>query len=306
MVSFDSAMPHFPDRLNAGVPPNPRQPHRDGLKPFGFQRFGAPQCEVCGQPLSVHEQATGKTCSQASCKERSLRVAAQKQLEDRAALQSTALACRDEVTRAHAIESPERLGLAILPSNERALTNTPAKSIRAFRDGLMQKISRAAERHYGEYEPPATHNEWTAYPELDQRQLAILGNACATCRGDCCPQGAGHAFIHVETILGYMQNHPDQRPIEILQEYMDRIPSKSYQGSCVYHTRGGCALPRQMRSHICNGFLCKGLGEVLEQLNERDDCQVFVVAMDGGKVTRSAIIEQHRRTLYDASGQLLE
>lgn len=271
----------------------------DGVRPCAFRRFDASRCEICRRALTVHEQAIGRICSQNSCKQRALRTAAQQQLEERAALRAKALACRDQVARQQAIESPDQLGLAILPSNDRPLTNTPDKTIREFRDGLMQKIGRAAERRYSHWQPPPVDNERTASREIDQREMAVLGNACATCRGNCCPQGARHAFIHVETISGYMQVHPERRPAEVLQDYMDQIPSRSFQASCVYHTQGGCALPRQMRSHICNDYMCAGLGEVLQQLDGRPAAPIFVVATSAGGVTRAAIIDEHQSKMYD-------
>ncbi len=310
-VSIDQTMQEFRHQPVDGSGQHAPQPNLGALKPVGFQAFDGRLCEVCNQPLSIHEQAIGNTCSQVSCKNQSLRTALQVESQRLASLHADALACRERVASTQGIASPEEYGLGILPSNDRPLTNTPAKKIRTFRDRLLQKISQAAESRAGHaggqlatdsVEQP-TEEGRTPDTELDAAQLSVLGHGCATCRGDCCPQGGDHAFIYAETIAGYMELQPKQRPRDILQDYMSRLPAKTYQGSCVYHTHGGCALPREMRSHICNGFLCKGLNQILHQLRECGESTMFVVATAGSQITRAAIIDQSQRTLYDTAGQ---
>ncbi len=91
------------------------------------------------------------------------------------------------------------------------------------------------------------------------RETAFQIKACAICKGGCCCMGGDHAFLKPETLFKYMDQHPQKSPDQVLDVYMDRLPQKSFMDSCVNHTESGCSLPRDMRSHICNAYLCDGL-----------------------------------------------
>jgi hypothetical protein len=56
-----------------------------------------------------------------------------------------------------------------------------------------------------------------------------------------------------------MAKHPDQNPAQVLAAYMAYLPDESFEDSCVNHTETGCALPRDMRSSVCNGYVCESL-----------------------------------------------
>jgi hypothetical protein len=166
----------------------------------------------------------------------------------------------------------------VLPSNQRRLVGISKRQLRPFIDRLMGVISRAAAIRFGNATLEDGGAGYGTPADLSPSQLAILGNGCAVCRGHCCLQGRGHAFLHVDTVLGYMQRHPEQRPRDVLEAYVSRIGPKAYEDSCVYHAETGCTLPRDMRSKVCNGYLCKGLHEMLVQLQDSSP-EVFVISV---------------------------
>ena len=88
----------------------------------------------------------------------------------------------------------------------------------------------------------------------------------------------------------------DQRPSDVLQTYMAHLGGKTYDQSCVFHGEGGCRLPREMRSHICNDYHCKGLNDLIYQLPDSASRRAFVVATSGQTIVRSAFIDQEPAT----------
>ena len=44
--------------------------------------------------------------------------------------------------------------------------------------------------------------------ETEAREHAMLGMACATCRGYCCRDGGVHAYLDESTMRRYVMRHP--------------------------------------------------------------------------------------------------
>ena len=273
------------------------------LKGGNHQAFGARSCAVCGQQLSVHEQAVGDTCGKADCKNAGVRAAAQAEYRRRQKLRERAATVEKSVVPSYAEDRAQNRALGVLPSNDRRFAVLPERRIRVFRDRLMQKISEATAIRYGSAEPEEPPSGYDAPSQATEEQLAVLGNACATCRGDCCSQGGDHAFINADTILAHMKRNPKQRPREILDAYLSRIGNRSYEMSCVYHSDKGCGLPREMRSSICNGFLCRGASEVLYQLADASTQKAFVVTVNEQEIVRAAAIDRNGFELYQCAEQ---
>ena len=255
-----------------------RRAGRAQVQPGNFRSYGAPQCVVCGNSLTVSEQAVGKTCSRSECKTSRVRQQAQAKIRRQQALRDRVAMAEQALVKSKSISAQTDRPLGVLPSNQRRPVGISKRQLRPFIDRLMGIISQAAAVRFGN---AILQDDGVGYKtplELSPSQLAILGNGCAVCRGHCCFQGRGHAFIHVDTILGYMQRHPDQRPRDVLEAYVSRIGPKAYEDSCVYHAENGCTLPRDMRSKVCNGYLCKGLDEILDQLQDSSP-EVFVISV---------------------------
>jgi hypothetical protein len=198
----------------------------------------------------------------------------------------------------------DTLPLAILPSNESVVVNIPEKRRRLFRNRLMGMISAAAAKLAGpDRNAPHNDDEHIVAPKVDSPQLlGLLAQGCATCRGDCCQQGADHAFIFVETICRYMTQHPGQRPRHVLESYLSHIGSKSYQNACLYQGPEGCCLPRDMRSRICNDYLCAGLIRLLGETRDQPNPRAFVVSSVGGQIRGAALIHSEGRRVSEDIG----
>lgn len=284
-----------------------RPPGGSQAQPGTFRSHGAPQCVVCGNVLTVSEQAVGSTCSRGECKTHQVRQQAQAEIRRQKELRDRVGMAEQALVESNLIPAGVDRLLSVLPSNQRRLVGISKRQLRPFIDRLMGVISRAAAIRFGN---AALEDDGVGYntpADLSPSQLAILGNGCAVCRGHCCFQGRGHAFLYVDTVLGYMKRHPDLRPRDVLEAYVSRIGPKAYEDSCVYHAETGCTLPRDMRSKVCNGYLCKGLKEILDQLQDSSP-EVFVISVsdydrDDSRdpscpSTRVAVIDAQNVTRY--------
>ena len=94
----------------------------------------------------------------------------------------------------------------------------------------------------------------------DKPQLREVSDSlCALCKGGCCASGKEHAYLSVFSMRSYMDTHPQLSVEEILEQYVAKINPEGIENSCINHTKTGCALPRELRSDICNGYYCESL-----------------------------------------------
>jgi len=85
-----------------------------------------------------------------------------------------------------------------------------------------------------------------------------------------------------------LRGHPDLTPVAVVRRYLDAVAPESVVGSCLYHGRQGCTLPRTLRADLCNRFHCNGLRAFL-QLNPLPNA-VIVVAGSNGETRRSGVL----------------
>ncbi|WP_182870398.1 hypothetical protein [Stieleria mannarensis] len=273
-----------------------------------FHSHHAAACILCGSVLTVGEQAVGKICGRSECKTRYVREQAQAELRRKTALQQRAAAAEQSLVDSKVIAASNDRARSVIPANRRRLTELPKRRIREFVDRLMGVVSQAAAIRFGNATLDCEPDLYDEPSGLGETQLAVLGNGCAVCRGHCCPQGSGHAFINVETMVRYMEQHPQQRPRDVLSAYVSRIGHRTYEDSCVYHAASGCTLPREMRSKVCNGYLCKGLTQILNQIDGTASPEVFVISVSDYEPneaddhacvsTRAAVIDAQGVTAY--------
>ena len=127
-----------------------------------------------------------------------------------------------------------------------------------------------------------------------EEENALLGQACATCRGHCCLTGGDHAYLDSRDIRRYWSTRPSATAASITRAYLAALPRRSYTGSCVFHGISGCTLPRPMRAEICNSFLCDGAQAMRTELEKGGARRGFAVASANGELLRA--------TLFDADG----
>jgi hypothetical protein len=161
-----------------------------------------------------------------------------------------------------------------LPSGPRRLVNLPERDRGRYRDHLNRIIAAAMSDATPAPEPAGG----VPAPE-PAAGTALLGRLCACCGGGCCTRGGHTAYLSAATIRRYMAGHPGMRPREVLAAYLDRLAFRTEAGSCVNHTAGGCGLPREMRSDICNRYLCAPLSDLRGRLEAAAPPEVAVVVV---------------------------
>jgi hypothetical protein len=200
---------------------------------------------------------------------------------------------RTRMAEAHRDREALRLGLGdlqsiqpvVVPANLRKIVNLPERRKRAFRAHLNEIIAQAATQRTSSADPPPGETAADSTPP-EPALASLMGRGCATCRGRCCNGGGDHAYLSVETILGYMQHHPKQRPREVLAAYLSHLPKRAYEDSCVYQTKNGCALPREMRGKISGDFFCEELRQFRDQYYAEGERKVMFYAFEESKIVR--------------------
>ncbi len=198
----------------------------------------------------------------------------------------------------------EPIPIAVVPANTRETAPLPLRTRRAFLDRLQATLRRvfAAAGSDSTAKPTAevTAAYADAHPDLmvgaldESGNLAvILGRSCATCRGECCTAGGDHAFLREDSLRRVRAQYPELTAEALLTAYAAHLPRRHYRGSCVYHTSVGCALPRDLRSNLCNRYVCGGLTQLKSALRESGSTMAFVGAADSVHLRRLALIDVH-------------
>ena len=171
--------------------------------------------------------------------------------------------------------------LVSIASGGPKLTNLTDRRKRKFRDHLTSKLAEA-NSNLELWEGYLVKNRARLEKHDDQfDKLSGLedqvGRVCAHCRGGCC--GAGHdtGFVDALLLRRVMKDKPEMRPREIYQTYMDCLPHKSIDGSCLFHTNLGCNLPRLLRSEVCNSYLCESVVDYMKKSVEEQQVKPAIV-----------------------------
>ena len=85
--------------------------------------------------------------------------------------------------------------------------------------------------------------------------------------------------------------------------YLDRVGSRTYRGSCLYHQADGCALPREMRSDLCNRFFCKALLEFQRDLPVSGSVRGFFVTADYGELHTATLVHESHALIVSKVGR---
>jgi hypothetical protein len=196
------------------------------------------------------------------------------------------------------------LPVILLPANTRNTETLPAQSREAFLDRLRARLaavfahpvrddtagmSGEARAAMEDAAPPETPVSGQGAPA---GRDTVLGLACSTCRGECCTAGGTHAFLREDSLVrvrAFLSR--DGATVDAGQleaTYARYLPARHYRGSCVYHTPTGCALPRTLRSNLCNRYLCGGLTQLSRALDASGGDAAYVAAADSVHLRRVA------------------
>jgi hypothetical protein len=149
---------------------------------------------------------------------------------------------------------PAKVLRARLPANERPILPLPEGRRATFAVNLSAALDRAMD------DPDRPVPET---PESPTEAAPLVRASCAACRGSCCASGGDHAYLYPDHFRRFLRRHPGKTKEDFLRDYLSRLPAASTQESCVYHAETGCALPRELRSNLCNTFLCGDLEDLL-------------------------------------------
>jgi hypothetical protein len=206
------------------------------------------------------------------------------------------------------------LPVILLPANTRRITALPNESRSAFIDTLRGVLDvtfiqplRDNDAPMSEAEHAARSDAGTpraALPEQSPNAIGaqvknlsdVLGASCATCMGECCNSGGTHAFLQVDS-LTRVRAQLEQDGIATTRDsletlYASYLPAQHYRESCVYHTRSGCALPRAMRSNLCNRYVCGSLSQLTRAMESEGVAEAYVGAADSVQLRRVAHVSR--------------
>lgn len=255
---------------------------------------GARACPVCGRRIDPGNSAD--TCGEAYCREEfdSRLHRARREVERREAREAAARTVEADLKASGAV-SKEALTV-VLPSHDRPILRPHPERRTLFAERLAGVMDDAVADPEGPTGDPPS-GEAPAGPAD-----VLARAACTACRGLCCKHGEQHAFIRPATLRRYLKQHPGRTPAQALQDYLGRIPAESTFGSCLYHGRQGCTLPRSMRSDVCNRFLCDDLERLQKFVGgEAPSPPVVAVGFDEDRLVRVSLMDRDGvRTLSEA------
>jgi hypothetical protein len=232
-------------------------------------------CRHCGAALDAHTRLTGNGhCRAAGCLHRE-DVARAERLKRRLAVVAVdaAAAQLPALARPEAVVwlEPCATALADVTPEDRARHRRHLETVVA--DDVVIDRARLA---------PSTADD--SHPQG--------GHLCGQCRGRCCAQGAGmNAFIDRTVLQRWQDQHPGATADDAVEAYVAALPARHVEGACLYQAERGCALRRDERASICNGYACEPLQQV-QRLAARAP-RASVVALTWGRdgVERAAAID---------------
>lgn len=275
---------------------------------FHNTSFQNKNCDYCHVKLTISQSIAGNVCNNIQCriawqddiyKQEQLRK--QEKLEMEKALTAKAHIYRDQLLTDTGDKSLTSVPVAIVPANEKNITDLPQQRINAFLDHILRCINEAkalqnSKDHTTKITPAKTDSLVNAETLFERKALI---QACSTCKGLCCLKGGvSHAYQDAVNMFHYMKNNEGKDSDGIIAEYLNYIPPRSYEDSCVYHTDSGCTLPRNMRAEICNKHLCQGLRAIKREFSEPGPETLFIVAENNYHIVRSTLVGQHISTKH--------
>jgi hypothetical protein len=253
---------------------------------------GARSCRVCGFQLSPGW--VGEACEQEHCRgELDARLSrVRKDFELERAREAAANLKGQELRALRPGEIPGEAVVAVLPGTNRPITLQHPERKTLLRERLSGLIEDAdADPDGPTGDPPAPGTPPTAADLLNRA-------ACTACRGQCCRLGEDHAFIRPATLRRFHKGRPEMTGVQVVDAYLECVPKESALGGCVFQGRQGCALPRAMRSDVCNRYLCEDL-ERAGNLVAGTSKPLLAVCIDGKTPLRTVLIEEGRVRLID-------
>ncbi|MCA9138292.1 MAG: hypothetical protein KDB00_16085 [Planctomycetales bacterium] len=248
------------------------------------------RCSVCGTAISRQQASLYHTCGNYKCRYQYLDQLRNESREVQARMdekfkhfRETLTAYRDSAAADQVVENSSRFLPVCVPTCRTELVAVTDERRNALRANLFTLIDQIDRSGASDRSPQATTGDSNPSREPGHVRpvdplASVLAAACATCGGYCCQQGAEHAFLNAEKMATILDDRPNTEPVDIVNDYLNRVPNTAHQDSCIFHAEKGCSLPREMRSNLCNSFECNGLASIREAAKESGADHFFIVS----------------------------
>ncbi|MCW8933699.1 MAG: hypothetical protein OQK98_03150 [Gammaproteobacteria bacterium] len=185
------------------------------------------------------------------------------------------------ITNAHISEND--IYMLTIPSGDSASSTCEKQRLDDYIEHLKSIIieaenyNNASEVAFDEHQDAYSKRRAVENSFIEKPQLkTISDNLCTMCKGGCCASGKEHAYLSVFSMRRYMDSNPGLTGNEILNIYTSFIQPESINESCINQTTSGCALPRDLRSDICNGYYCDPLKQYHKNMLSIDTPEVIL------------------------------
>lgn len=190
--------------------------------------------------------------------------------------QTKAARYADVINEIDGRDAPEVQSAFLSPHFNNHLVDVDLQLIEEFRAHLHEVIKGAAQA------PKETPSRGVRN-NAAQKPSALVSAFCKACAGNCCSHGQENfAYLSRDDLRSVQSMNPGQSASDVIDTYITHIPKKHVKESCLYHGDKGCALPRQMRSFTCNGYLCSHarFAKNREFAVPEQGCHIAIVSID--------------------------
>ena len=250
------------------------------------------RCKACAAPLSPASRGRG-LCDTPGC---AASWQQQQIANDRAASRAELQAAiarrnRSAARRGIAAAARDSYRVAIIPRNDDRSTRLPVRRRNTFLQRLRANIAVARARIAAGEDRATTTASYDAIERNGRSdaelaaEVTLMNTGCASCRGSCCQQGGDHAFNSPETVMRYLEQWPTHDDETIVSRYTGHFTPRTMSRGCVFQHTAGCALPRDLRSDICNRYYCNSI-MVLRNAFRADDPVGAYFIHDGAHASR--------------------
>lgn len=270
-------------------------------------RKSAP-CRYCGNPIdargSLRDHCAHWRCRAARRRDQQLAKRAARAREDERYATRCAVV-RDDMASGNATNhAGPHLDVLPVPAFQRPTVALARERRERFREHLsdVMRDFRSSDEQQASAPLESTAAPLEVTDPAEHSRFASA--ACATCGGRCCERGGDHAFISVATVRRFFSSHAGASDPHCEATYLGYLPAEVLHDSCVFHTRHGCALPRQLRSEMCNWFQCDDLERLSARVSREPTPDVWVLAsMEDAQVIHFRYVASSRAAQDDDSSE---
>lgn len=268
------------------------------------RKYNEFRCEICGQEVTAQQYRMYHTCSDRKCRyEYNGRLRAQlhesqeRHEQARISFWHELEGQRDQLASENAIEDANKYLPVCVPHLKTQLAPVSLQRREQLRKHLCTLLEDIASSDECNADLE-TAGEGDAINDVDVPSKAptLLEAACATCGGYCCQEGGQTAFLNANKLSEQLRSNPSLSAETIVEAYLSKVPESAYLDSCLFHSATGCALPRSMRSDLCQTFECYGLKSIHELIAEKPVDGLFIASTVNEALIDYRFVESPKRS----------